>query len=80
MISQVQLISKILASGDMSPVVLNNLDKRHFFSYESEFSYIVNHYSKYGKAPDKLTFLSVFPEFNFVDVAEPINFLLERLF
>ena len=80
MVSQAQLISKILITGDFSIITLNNLTDRYFFNYKAEFNYIVNHYNQYRKVPDKITFLNVFPDFDFVDVQEPVGFLLDQVY
>lgn len=80
MVTQVQVLCKILNTGDFSLVRLNNLSSKHFFNYESEFDYINNHFQQYRKVPDKLTFLGVFPDFDIVEVHEPDSFLIENLF
>ena len=79
MTSQLQLLNKILQTQDFSSVIMNNLDEDYFFNYVPEFKYIRQHYDKYGKVPDKLSFATVFPEFDFVEVNEPDSFLLQQL-
>ena len=73
MTSQLQVLNKILETKDFSLVTLNNLTEDFFYNYKTEFNYIKNHYEKYHKVPDKLTFVSVFPEFDIIDVNEPDN-------
>ena len=80
MTSQLQILNKILESKDFSLIELNNLTEDFFFNDKTEFNYIKNHYEKYHKVPDKLTFVSVFPEFDIIDVNEPDNYLIEELF
>ena len=80
MTSQLQILNKILENKDFSLIELNNLNEDFFFNYKTEFNYIKNHYEKYGKVPDKLTFLSVFPEFDMFDVTEPDSYLIEELY
>ena len=80
MTSQLQILNKILESKDFSLIELNNLTEDFFFNYKTEFNYIKNHYEKYGKVPDKLTFLSVFPEFDMFEVSEPDSYLIEELY
>ena len=79
MTSQLQVINKILQTGDFSLVTLNNLTEDYFFNYRAEFNYLKTHYETYGKIPDKLTFVSAFPDFDIVDTKEPDNYLLEQL-
>lgn len=80
MVSQLQLLSKIIATGDYSIISLNNLDDKYFFNYKAEFNFIKQHYSAYKKVPDKLSFLSAFPEFDYVEVNEPNSYLLDQLY
>lgn len=80
MLSQIQLISKILKTGDYSVVSSNNLTADYFFNYKAEFTFIQNHYDTYRVVPDTLTFLDKFPTFDYVDVREPESYLLTKLF
>ena len=80
MLSQVQLISYIINTKDYSVISQNNLDDKFFFNYKAEFNFIKNHYEKYRAVPDNLTFLTVFPEFDVVEVNEPLTYLLEQLY
>ena len=80
MLSQVQLISYIINTKDYSVISQNNLDDKFFFNYKAEFNFIKNHYEQYRVVPDKLTFLNVFPEFDIVEVNEPLTYLLEQLY
>lgn len=80
MISQLQILCKVLETKDYSLISLNNLTDSYFFNYKSEFNYIKNHYATYKTVPDKLTFLNTFPEFDYVTVTEPNSYLLEQLF
>jgi len=79
MVSQLQVLSKILNTKDFSLVSLNNLTADKFFNYRNEFTYLKNHYETYKTVPDKLTFLKVFPDFEIQDVTEPDSYLLEQL-
>ncbi len=79
MTSQLQVLNKILSTQDYSIISVNNLTEEYFFNYKAEFNYIKNHFKQFGKVPDKLTFANVFPDFDFVDVTEPDNYLLEQI-
>lgn len=74
-----QLINKIIKTSDISIVLNNNLSKDMFSDYENEFEFIYNHFNKYGKVPDKETFLNEFPEFNLIEVTETDKFLIDKL-
>lgn len=79
MTSQFQIINKILQTGDFSIVLLNNLNETYFSNYTSEFRYIRDHFEKFGKVPDRLTFVNSYPDFDIKDVNEPDSYLLEEL-
>lgn len=76
---QLQLLNKILASGDDSIVTDNMLGVEHFPSFANEFKFIEDHKERYGNIPDKATFSSHFPEFEFVEVNEPDKYLIEAI-
>ena len=76
---QLQALNRILESGDISLIVNNALDISYFEPYQNEYDFIVEHYKKYGKVPDKETFISEFPEFNFFEVTETDKYLLDTL-
>lgn len=74
-----QILNKIIKSSNYDLVLKNNLTKECFKDYENEFEFINKHFEKYGKVPDKETFLSSFPEFNLIDVTENDNYLIDKL-
>ena len=74
-----QIISKILATQDLSIVENNLLTADYFVGYEDEYNYLIEHKKSYGNVPDKATFLSKFPEVNLLDVVNiNIDILLLR--
>ena len=76
---QLQFLNYILDQKDFSAVRLNNLNIDYFSEYEKEYSFIEKHYDTYAKVPDKETFISYFPEFQFIQVNESIRYLLDSL-
>ena len=80
MVSQLQILNKVLQNKDFSLISMNNLTSEHFFQYQNEFNFIKNHYDKFRTVPDRLTFLSTFPDFDITDVSEPDSYLIEQLF
>lgn len=76
---QLQVINKILQDRDASILLMNNLTAEYFSDYPEEFSYIQEHVKKYGNVPDKETFISKFNDFDFIQVNEPISYLLSEL-
>lgn len=75
-----QIINKVLQSNDINIISKHSLEEDHFIGYEEEFNFIMNHYQKYQRVPDKATFLSTFKEFEFVDVGETDEYLLDTLY
>ena len=76
---QLQVINRILETGDPSIFTLNNLDDSFFCDYANEFNFIKEHYTTYGSVPDKATFASKFNSFDFIDVKESNKYLLDAL-
>ena len=74
-----QIISKILSTGDNSIIEDNLLNEDYFEGYKDEFNFIENHYKQYGNIPDKATFLSEFPNIELVEVAETDKYLVDTL-
>ena len=74
-----QIISKILATKDISILDDNLLTKDYFVGYENEFEFLTNHYKEYGTVPDKATFLSKFPDVELVEVGESDNYLIDTI-
>lgn len=76
---QEQVLNKIIQERDSSIITLNNLNVDYFSDYKDEFSFIKNHITKYSATPDMETFLSNFPDFQVINVNEPVTYLLEEL-
>lgn len=74
-----QILNKILSTGDYGIVDNNLLTVDYFVGYESEFDFIKNHVKQYGNVPDKITFLEKYPEFELVDVTESDNYLIDKV-
>ena len=77
---QLQFLNYLLSTRDPTLITLNNLTDDFFSDYKGEFNYIKNHLLKYGNVPDKETFLSVFKDFDVVDVHESDKYLIDALY
>ena len=75
-----QVLNKVIQTQDASIITDNALTSEYFTGYETEFEFIINHLTNYGKVPDKVTFIDMFKEFNLVDVAESDKYLLDTLY
>lgn len=76
---QLQVLNKILSTKDFSILTRNNITDEYFSNYKAEYEYIKTHVNKYGMVPDIPTFLSVFKDFELIDVEERESFLIEEL-
>lgn len=72
-----QIISKILATGNNSIIEDNLLSEEYFVGYEGEYSFIQDHIKQYGNVPDKATFLHSFPDLELVEVTESDKYLVD---
>ena len=77
---QLQTLNYLLNTNDTSFLLVNSIDKTFFSDYENEFVFIQDHIKTYGKIPDKVTFLSKFPDFDIIEVNESANYLLDELY
>lgn len=76
---QLQILSKVLRSGNDSIIEDNFLTRDYFTGYESEYDFIKEHKDKYGNVPDTATFLSKFPDIELVECNETDKFLIDTI-
>jgi len=74
-----QIISKILATHDISILEENSLTTEYFPGYVNEIEFIINHNNTYGNVPDKATFLANFPKTELVEVTESDEYLVDKI-
>lgn len=72
-----QILSKILATGNNSIIEDNLLSEDYFVGYEGEYNFIQDHIKQYGNVPDKATFLHSFPDIELVEVTESDKYLVD---
>lgn len=77
--TEVQILSKVLSSGNPSIILDNNLLEEYFPNYQEEYRFIMNHYLEYGNTPDVETFLDKFVDFDLVDVHEDDSYLVDAI-
>jgi replicative DNA helicase len=73
------ILNKILSSKDLSFVHKNSIPAEYFIQYKTEFDFIQEHFCKYNCVPDKTTFVAKFNDFEFVEVTESEQYMLETL-
>lgn len=74
-----QIISKCLATKDLSIIQDNLLSEDYFVGYTEEYNFIINHEKEYGSVPDRATFLSKFPDIELVEVTESDRYLVDTI-
>jgi len=74
-----QIISKILATKDLSIIENNLLTEDYFVGYEQEYNFLLQHKKEYGSVPDTATFLSKFPDITLVEVGESDRYLVDTI-
>lgn len=77
---QLQLLNYLLQTGDGSLLKVNNVDDTFFSEYPEEYQFIREHMSNYGQVPDRLTFATKFDDFDWIEVNENPNYLIDELY
>ena len=77
---QLQLLNYLLQTGDGSLLKVNNVDDTSFSEYPEEYQFIRDHMSNYGQVPDRLTFATKFDDFDWIEVNENPNYLIDELY
>ncbi len=55
---ELQLLNKILQDGNLDILLRNGIDETYFNKFRVEYDFILNHYNKYNKMPDKQTIIA----------------------
>ena len=76
---QLQALNYVLAKKDSQFITYNNLDETYFSDYITEFHFIQDHIRSYGSVPDIVSFLNQFPNFDIIEVNEPVAYLIDEL-
>ena len=74
------MLNYILQTGDTSLLMVNSIDDSFFSDYPEEYNFIRNHLSQYGQVPDRLTFANQFEDFDWIEVNENPNYLIDELY
>ena len=77
---QLQYINYLLSTKDASSLLVNNIDESFFSDYTDEYRFIKHHIDTYGCVPDKITFADKFTRFDFIEVKDSPNYLLDELY
>ena len=77
---QEQFLNYLLNTQDSYLLLINNINEEFFEDYKDEYKYIVNHLHKYGNIPDINSFATEFPNFDFIEVHETPDYLIDKLY
>ena len=76
---ELQILNTVLQTKDISIIENNQLDSEYFPEYSEEYKFIMDHYKEYKNVPDKTTFLSAFNDFEFIEVSESEEYLINKI-
>ena len=76
---ELQILNQVLQTKDISIIENNQLDSEYFPEYSEEYEYLMNHYKEYKNVPDKATFLAQFNDFEFIEVTESEDYLIDTI-
>lgn len=76
---ELQIINKVLKDKSNKFLVDNNVTEDYFDSYSAEYKFILDHLDTYKCVPDNETFIAKFPDFEFILVSEPEDYLVSTL-
>lgn len=73
---ELQILNKILKDGNDIILKSNDITRDYFDEYIEEYDWIFKHKESYGNIPDIETFLSVFQDFDIIQVSESTDYLI----
>lgn len=76
---QLQALNSILDNKNIEKYLIEDITADYFGAYKDEFNFIYRHYRAYNTVPDWETFMGKFPDFDVVEVLEPINYIIYHL-
>lgn len=76
---QLQVLNKVLEEKSLSILENNGIDQEYFTDYLDEYRFIQDHFSNYGRVPDDETILDHFPGFEFFEIGETDEYLIDKL-
>ena len=75
----IEITITVLINNNLDAYTSQGITKEYFKDYQDEFDFICTHFRTYGKVPDWETFMGKFPDFDVVQVLEPINYIIYNL-
>ena len=72
---ELQVINKILSTGNDDIIKTYNITDEYFTEYAEEWKFIKEHKNNYGNIPDVESFLDKFSDFDIIQVNESDEYL-----
>ena len=76
---ELQVINDILTHNNLNEYLAEGITSEYFEEHKEEFDFIVQHCDTYNKVPDLATFKSKYPDFELIEVFEPVKYLSYNL-
>ena len=76
---QLQAINNILENNNIEKYLIEGITVDYFGDYKDEFNFIYQHYRAYNKVPDLETFQGKYPNFDYVQVTDPLKYIIYNL-
>ena len=76
---ELQCINNIIDQNNIAEYLEQGIDVQYFTDHKDQWNFILEHYKTYNKVPDLATLLSVYPDFEVFQVAEPAKYLIDKL-
>lgn len=76
---ELQMLNKLLADNTLNPLVVHGITDEYFVVYKQEYEFIVEHYTEYNQMPDKETLIDKFNDFDFIEVKESWQYLVDTI-
>lgn len=76
---QLQAICNILDNNNIEKYLIEGITAQYFGDYKDEFNFIYQHFRAYNKVPDLETFQGKYPNFDYVQVTDPLKYIIYNL-
>ena len=76
---ELQMLNKILSENSTDMLIKYHITDKHFVVYKNEYRFIMSHFNQFGNMPDKETLIDKFPDFDFIEVNESWEYLVNTL-
>lgn len=76
---ELQVVNDILHNNNLMDYLAEGITSEYFDEYQEEFDFIVQHHRTSNKVPDLAAFKSKYPNFELIEVFEPVKYLSYNL-